>query len=182
MNLNLANPTVTLGCVTLGTVIIALTLQRWWHKSGGGKKGDGGGGGRKWTSLVPFALALCYGILVVLASASTSALGGLGKLGLWGGNNLGYAYLVWGIGGDSPTVARANPVILTPGGYCILALWTALVIGHHLWSKRMPRLYNVAGTTGGILIGTSAGVAGVAAIPLASAVNFLGSWYGGLVR
>jgi hypothetical protein len=31
-----------------------------------------------------------------------------------------------------------------------------------------------------MLIGTSAGVAGVAAVPLASAVNLLGSWYAGM--
>lgn len=179
MNLNLGNPVVTLGCVTLGTIIIALTLQRWWQKSGG-KKGEDGGGGRKWASLVPFALALCYGILVVLASPSISVLGTIGKLGLWGGNGIGYAYLVWGIGGDSPVVNRAVPVVLTDGGYCVLAIWTALVVGHHLWAKRMPRLHSLLGTTAGLLIGTSAGVAGIAAVPLASAVNLLGSWYTGM--
>jgi hypothetical protein len=181
VNLDLGNPAVNLGCVTVGTGIIALTLQRWWHKSAG-KKGDDGSGGRRLTTLLPFVLALCYGILAVLASPSISVLGTVTKLGLWGGNGLGYAYLVWGIGGTSPTVARATPVVLTPGGYCILGVWTALVIGHHLWSKRMPRLYSLLGITSGVLVGTAAGVAGIAAVPLASAVNLAGSWYGVVVR
>ncbi|MEE4546760.1 hypothetical protein V2S66_32950 [Streptomyces sp. V4-01] len=181
MNLNLGNPVVSLSCVTVGTIIIALVLQRWWHKSGG-KKGEDGAGGRKLSTLVPFALALCYGILVILASPSISVLGTIGKLGLWGGKGIGYAYLVWGIGGSSPDVARATPVVLSSGGYCVLGIWTALVIGHHVWSKRMPRLYSLCGTTAGMLIGTSAGVAGIAAVPLASAVNFLGSWYTGMTR
>jgi hypothetical protein len=181
VNLNLGNPKVTLGCVTVGTVIIALVLQRWWHKSGG-KKGEDGSGGRKFSSLLPFVIALCYGILAVLASPSISVLGTIGKLGLWGGNGIGYAYLVWGIGGSSPDVNRAVPVVLSDGGYCVLAIWTALVLGHHAWSKRMPRLYSLLGTVAGMLVGTSAGVAGIAAVPLASAVNLAGSWYGVVAR
>lgn len=178
----LANPVVTLGCVTLGAIIIALTIQRWWKKGSGGKgKGDDAGH-RQWTQLLPFFLALCYGMLVVLASPGVSVLGTVSKLGLWGGNVLGYGYLVWGIGGTDTPVTRAHPVLLTPGGYAILGIWTALVIGQHMWSKRLPRLQSTLGTVAGILIGMSAGVAGVAAVPLASGVNILGAWYAGFAQ
>lgn len=184
MNAILAQPLVTLGCPTLGTIIVGLNLQRWWIKgsSGAAGKKGGGGGGRSWTVLLPFVLSLCYGMIAVLASPGWSAMGIITRLGLWGGNGIGYAYLVYGIGGGSPTVTRPDPVTLTDGGYCIFAIWTALVIGSHLWGRRLPRLQNIAGTFAGIFLGMAAGVAGVMAVPLASAVNMLGGWYSGGVQ
>ncbi|MFH9769034.1 hypothetical protein ACH4N4_05210 [Streptomyces microflavus] len=180
----LTQPYVYLGCPTLGLIIVALTLQRWWKKgSGGGKKKDGGeGGGRSYLALLPFVLSLCYGMIAVLACSGWSALGVITRLGLWGGNGLGYAYLVWGIGGTSPAVTRANPIVLTAGGYCIFALWTALVIGSHIWGRRLPRLQNIAGTLAGIFLGMAAGIAGVMAVPLASGLNLAGSWWTGGIQ
>lgn len=181
----LTQPYVYLGCPTLGLIIVALTLQRWWKKgTGGGKKKDGGegGGGRSYLALLPFILSLCYGMIAVLACSGWSALGVITRLGLWGGNGLGYAYLVWGIGGTSPTVTRANPIVLTAGGYCIFALWTALVIGSHIWGRRLPRLQNIAGTLAGIFLGMAAGIAGVMAVPLASGLNLAGSWWTGGIQ
>lgn len=180
----LTQPYVTLGCPTLGAIIVALTVQRWWKKGSGGgrgKKGDDGGG-RSWTALLPFVLSLCYGMIAVLASPGWSGLGVLTHLGLWSGNGLGYAYLVWGIGGDSPNVTRANPVTLTAGGYCIFALWTALIIGSHVWGRRLPRLQNIAGVLAGIFLGMAAGIAGVMAVPLASGLNIAGGWWTGGIQ
>jgi hypothetical protein len=182
----LGNPVVDLGAVTVGTIIVALTVQRWWKTSGGGggpkgPGGPGGGGGRSWKALAPFFMSVSYGLVVILASPGISVLGTVSKLGLWGGNELGHAYLVWGIGGSDPNVSRVNPVVLTPGGYAILGIWTALVIGQHVWSRRLPRIQTSLGVAAGILLGLSAGIAGVAAIPLASGVNVLGAWYTGVV-
>jgi len=180
----LGNPGVTLGCVTLGTIIVAMTVQKWWKAGGGGggMKGPGSSGGqRDWKALVPFIIALCYGMVAILASPGISALGLVTKFGLWGGNQLGYGYLVWGIGGTSPNVTRVSPVVLTPGGYAILAIWTALVVGQHMWSRRLPRIQTTLGVIAGVFLGLSAGIAGVAAIPLASGVNVLGAWYTGTV-
>ncbi|MEV6471586.1 hypothetical protein [Streptomyces sp. NPDC051657] len=178
----LTQPIVYLGGPTLGLIIVALTLQRWWTKGSGGKKGDGEGGGRSYLSLLPFVISLCYGMIAVLASSGWSALGIITRLGLWGGNGLGYAYLVWGIGGTSPTVTRADPVVLTAGGYAVFALWTALVIGAHVWGRRLPRLQNIAGTCAGIFLGMAAGIAGVMAVPLASGLNLAGSWWTGGIQ
>lgn len=183
MPLDLGSPAITLGGVTLGTIIVVLTLQRWWKKGGssGGKGGDGGSS-RDVKALLPFVFALCYGMLAVLASPGLSVLGFLSQLGLWGGNGLGYAYLVWGVGGRSSDVTRAQPMILTDGGYAVYAIWTAVVVGQHLWSKRLPRLQTTLGTIAGLFLGLSAGIAGIAAVPLGSAVNWLGAWYTGALQ
>lgn len=179
--MNLGNPAVSLGGITLGTIIVVLVLLRWHKKGGGGKKGDDGGG-RDWKQLIPFFVALAFGILAVLAAGPTSALGLITRAGLWGGDNLGYAYLVWGIGGNSPDVTRATAIILTPGGYAMFAIWTAVMIALFLWSKKLPKRQTALGILAGILLGLSQGIAGLAAVPLASAVNAAGGWYAGVVQ
>lgn len=180
--MNLGTTAVSLGGITLGTIIVTLVVQRWWKKgSGGGKKGDDGGS-RDWKQLVPFTVALAYGILAVLAAGPISALGLITRAGLWGGDGIGTLYLVYGVGGSSPDVTRAAPVVLTAGGYAVFGIWTAVLVGQHLWSKRLPRLQSLAGILAGILLGLSSGVAGTAAVPLASAVNVAGAWYAGIVQ
>lgn len=182
MNRILENPGVTLGCVTAGTITLLLTALHWWKKGSSGKaKGDEGGSGRRWGQLVPFVIAYCYGMLVVLSASSISVLGILARLGLWGGQGIGHAYLVWGIGGDDHHITRGAVPLLTPGGKAVLAIWTALQIAVQLWSKKRARLYTTLGVASGFLMGLSAGVAGAAAIPLASAVNGAGQWYTGWV-
>jgi hypothetical protein len=177
------NNAVSLGGITLGTIIVVLVIQRWWKKGGGGggKKGDGGSS-RDWKQLVPFVVALCFGILAVLAAGPISALGLITRLGLWGGDGIGRGYLIYGIGGTSPNVTRAAPVVLTPGGYAVYAIWAAVIVGQHLWSKRLPKLQTGLGILAGVLLGLSQGVAGTAAVPLASLVNLAGGWYSGLVQ
>ncbi|MFD3929702.1 hypothetical protein [Streptomyces sp. NPDC058614] len=180
MNLNLGSTAVSLGGVTAGTIIVVLVVQRWWKKGGGGgKKGDGDGG-RDWKLLIPFTLALCFGILAVLAAGPISALGLITRLSLWAGDGIGTLYLVYGVGGTSPGVTRSSPVVLTPGGYAVFAIWSAVLVGQHLWSKKLPRLQSVLGVMAGILLGLSRGIAGTAAVPLASLVNLAGSWYAGV--
>lgn len=171
MHIDLANPGVTLGCVTLGTIIVLLTALHWWRK-----------GSRKWGQLLPFVVALAYGMLVVLSSTSVSLLGFLVRAGLWGGNGLGHVYLVWGIGGTDQTMTSATPALLTIGGKAVLAIWTAVMIAQQLWSKRTARLHTTLGVVAGIFLGLSAGIAGVAASPLASFANGTGAWYTGIVQ
>lgn len=176
----LSQPVVTLGCPTLGVIIVILVVQRWWTKGGMTKRGgknDGGNTG--WTELVPFVMALCLGMVAVLASGGWSALGVLTRLGLWGGNAAGYGYLVYVVGGSSPTVTRPHPVILTAGGYAIYAIWVATVVGRMVWSKKIARMQTWLGLFAGVFLGMSAGVAGVAAVPIASTVNILGAWFRG---
>jgi hypothetical protein len=184
--LNLGSPFVRLGGVCTGTIIVALVLQRFrmkhGKKGGKGKDDDGGGGKGAWKELVPFFLALFYGLLAVLATSGVSALGFISQLGLWAGDNLGTLALVYGVGGTSPAVTRAQPVVLTPGGYAVYLIWTALVVGHHVWARRRPRIQSALGVVAGVCLGLSAGVAGIAAVPLGSIVNLLGAWYAGVVQ
>jgi hypothetical protein len=177
----LANPGVTLGCVTVGTITFLLTVLRWWKKSSSGGKGEDAGG-RRYGQLVPFVIAFCYGMLVVLSASSVSLLGFIARAGLWSGQGIGHAYLVWGIGGTDQHVTRGQLDILTPGGKAVLAIWTALQVASQKWSKKQARLYATLGLVSGFCLGLSAGVAGAAAIPLASAVNAAGAWYGGWAR
>jgi len=180
---NLGNPAVSLGGITLGTIILAMTVQRWWKKGSGGRgKGDDGSGSRDWKSLLPFVLALCFGILAVLAAGPASALGLITRFSLWSGDGIGTIYLVYGIGGNSPNVTRASQVVLTDGGYAMFAILTALMIGQHLWSKKLPKKQTLLGILAGILLGLSRGIAGIAAVPLASLVNVMGAWYAGMVQ
>lgn len=180
--MNLGSTAVSLGGITFGTIIFVLVILRWHKKGGGGgKKGDGGGG-RDWKALIPFFVALSFGILAVLAAGPVSALGLITRFSLWGGDSIGTLYLVYGIGGTSPDVTRAAPVILSPGGYAVFAIWAAVMIGLYIWSKKLPRLQTLLGILAGILLGLSQGVAGMAAVPLASAVNVAGSWYAGVMQ
>lgn len=181
--MNLGNPAVSLGGITLGTIIVILVLLRWHKKGGGGgKKSDDGGSSRDWKALIPFFIALCFGILAILAAGPVSALGLITRLSLWGGDGIGHAYLVWGIGGNSPDVTRATAVVLTDGGYAMFAIWTAVMIALFLWSKKLPKRQTALGILAGILLGLSQGIAGMAAVPLASAVNAAGGWYAGVVQ
>lgn len=180
--MNLGNPAVSLGGITLGTIIAIGVIFRWFKKSGGGGKKSDDGGSRDWKALIPFFVALSFGILAVLAAGPISALGLITRLSLWGGDGIGYAYLVWGIGGDSPNVTRAAQVVLTDGGYAMLAIWAAVMVFQFLWSKKLPKLQTLLGILAGILLGLSQGVAGTAAVPLASAVNAAGSWYTGVMQ
>jgi len=175
----LANPGVTLGCVTLGTITLLLTVLRWWKKSAG--KGGEDGSGRKWAQLIPFVVAFAYGLLIVMSASSLSVLGFIDRLGLYSGQGIGHLYLVWGIGGQDHHFTRGQTDLLTPGGKAILAIWTALQLAAQKWSKKQARLYSTLGVVSGFCLGLSAGVAGVAAVPLASAVNAGGAWYTGWV-
>ena len=180
--MNLGSTAVSLGGITFGTIIVVLVILRWHKKGGGGgKKGDDGGS-RDWKQLIPFTIALSFGILAVLAAGPMSALGLITRFSLWGGDSIGTLYLVYGIGGSSPDVTRAAPVILSPGGYAVYAIWAAVMVGLYVWSKKLPRLQTILGVLAGVLLGLSQGVAGMAAVPLASAVNAAGSWYAGVMQ
>lgn len=169
---------VSLGGVTVGTIIVAMVMQRWWKKGGGGGKGDDGGS-RDWKALIPFVLATLHGMLLVICTGGL--LGSVAHFALWGVNGLGDMALVYGVGGTSPDVTRARQVALSPGGYAMVLILTALAVGHWKWSKKLPKKQAALGALAGIGLALSGGIAGTAAVPLASGVNLLGAWYSGLV-
>lgn len=161
---------INLGGVTLGVGIIVLFAMRWVMRE---KKRLG--------ALVPFVLALLYGMLAALAALGAwSVLGAVTWLGLWAGNVAGYAGLVWGVGGNAPDVSRAHQIVLTDGGYAIVFLLTIVLGGLLKWGPKQSKSKILLGCLAGILIALSGNVAGVAAVPLGSGANFAGTGFTGM--
>lgn len=161
---------INLGGVALGVGIILAFLLRWYLKEK-----------RRWGSLVPFVLAVMYGMLAALAAlGSLSALGLVTWLSLWAGNVVGYATLVWGIGGNAPDVTRAHQLVLTDGGYVIVFLLTIVMLCLLAWGPKQSKAKILLGCLAGILIALSGNVAGVAAIPLGSGANLAGLGFTGV--
>ncbi|MFF9124374.1 hypothetical protein ACF09J_13870 [Streptomyces sp. NPDC014889] len=161
---------INLGGVALGVGIIILFVMRWVMREK-----------RRLGALVPFVLSVLYGMLAALAAlGSVSALGGITWVALWAGNVAGYAALVWGIGGNAPDVTRAQQLVLTDGGYVVVFLITLVLLGLLKWGPRRANAKIVLGCVAGVLIALSGNVAGVAAIPLGSGANLLGSGFTGV--
>jgi hypothetical protein len=158
---------INLGGVALGVAIFLVILVRWWFNEK-----------RRWGALVPFVLAVLYGMLVALAAlGKVSALGMAAWASLWAANVAGYTGLVWGVGGSAPDVTRAHQLALTPGGYVIVFLLTALLIALWKWAPGVSNSKLFFGSFSGIAVALSGTVAGIAAVPLGSSVNLLGSWF-----
>jgi hypothetical protein len=88
-------------------------------------------------ALIPFVLSLLYGMLAALAALGAwPLLGAVTWLGLWAGNVVGYAGLVYGVGGNSPDVTRAQQIALTDGGYAVVLLLTLVLIGLLKWGPK----------------------------------------------
>ncbi|MEU0691422.1 hypothetical protein [Streptomyces uncialis] len=158
---------INLGGVALGVAVLLIALMRWWlHEK------------HEWAALVPFVLSHLYGMLAALAAlGSWSALGAASWVTVWAANVAGYTTLVWGVGGTAPDVTRAQQLALTPGGYVIVLLFTAVLIALWKWAPRISNGKLAAGAFSGASVALSGTVAGVAAIPLGSSVNLLGSWF-----
>lgn len=158
---------INLGGVALGVAIVLVFLMRWWLKEK-----------RKWAALVPFVLSHLYGMLAALAAlGSVSALGVASWVTLWAANVAGYSGLVWGVGGTAPDVTRAQQLALTPGGYVIVFLLTAVLIALWKWAPRVSNGTIAAGSFSGVAVALSGNVAGVAAVPLGSSANLLGALF-----
>jgi hypothetical protein len=154
--------TVTLGGLTVGMSILTIQGIRWWTREG-----------HKAAALVPILLSLAYGILAILAGGG--ALGGLAGGALWGSNGLGDLSLVYGVGGTTSNITRSDTHVLTPGGYAVVVLLTVALICLCIWAKKVPVWKVLLGVLAGICLGLVGTIAGAAAVPLASGVNFAGS-------
>jgi hypothetical protein len=161
-------PIVTIGGVTIGLAILIATLVRWWPGLKPLKKDPIGHAG----SLAPFLIAWAYGVLAVLTVGGL--VGWIADTTLWISNWLGDVALVWGVGGTSGRPASGSgylPLTQT-GGALVLLLTVALVVA----TKKSKYGQDIkAGAWCGICLGTSAGVAGFAAVPLAQGANWLGA-------
>jgi len=160
---------VTMGGVTIGICILVATLVRWWPGLKPLKKYPL----RHLKALSPFLASCAYGCLTILGVGGI--IGWLAKAARWITNWLGDAALVWGVGGNAQDHASAAAYIpLTYQGGGIVLILTAVIIVAMKKSNYGNDMK--MGVWCGICLGTSAGVAGFAAVPLATAAN----WIGGL--
>ena len=173
---------------TLGGVTIGLAVLIWhgveWYPDGGLKalrKGKKGLDTQKVIALamdlVPFALAWCYGALGILTTAGFIAWAF--DSALWAANWLGDVALWFGVGQSAGVTSHGDYLPLTDTGACAVFLLTVVFLAF-----RRKERYSTAlnrGVVAGFCLGTSSGVAGMAAVPLAQAVNWLGETVYGAV-
>lgn len=158
---------VTIGGVTVGICIALSTLVQWWP----GLKPLQKRPQQYLGQLLPFLLAWAYGVLAILTIGGI--VGWIADTALWITSWLGDVALVWGVGGQSGQAATGGAYLpLTQTGSAVVLILTACMIAAAKKSKYGRDLK--MGAWCGVALGTSAGVAGFAAVPLAQAANWLG--------
>ncbi|MFJ9318268.1 hypothetical protein [Streptomyces globisporus] len=159
---------VTIGGVTVGLGILIHHLTTWWPGTKKLRKDPAAHAG----ALAPFLAAWAYGVLAILTVGGL--VGWIADTTLWISNWLGDVALVWGVGGTTGTAAgRGNYLPLTQTGTAVVLLLTVLLLAAAKKSQHGSALKS--GAWCGICLGTSAGVAGLAAVPLAQSANWLGA-------
>ncbi|MEU3426611.1 hypothetical protein [Streptomyces gardneri] len=158
----------TLGGVTIGLALLIRHFIQWWPGLKAVQSAPLQHAGR----LLPFLAAWCYGALAILTVGGL--IGWAADTTLWITNWLGDAALVWGVGGTAGVPSRGSSYLpLTQTGGAIVLLMTVALVAAIKKSARGQDLK--AGAWCGICLGTSAGIAGFAAVPLAQAANAVGA-------
>lgn len=156
----------TAGGVTIGIAILAWVLIEWFP----GKKQLLSKPLEHASRLLPFLLGAAYGTLGILSVGGL--IGWAFDTALWVMNWLGDVALVIGVGASAGVSSRGEYLPLTDAGSMLVFLLTVAVIG---FIKKRPSGGDVKkGMLCGAGLGTSAGVAGLVAVPLAQATNWLG--------
>jgi hypothetical protein len=158
---------VTIGGVTIGLCLLLHYLVTWWP----GRKTLTSDPLRHVGSLAPFLLAWVYGVLAILGVGGL--VGWAARTTLWISNWLGDVALVWGVGGSTGQRASSTGYLpLTQTGGALVLILTVVLVAMVKKSRHGSDIKR--GAWCGVCLGTSAGVAGFAAAPLAIAVNWLG--------
>jgi hypothetical protein len=161
----------TLGSFVLGFSLVVLNLGTWWP----GLKQLQGKPMKHLTRILPFLYGYCFGIVVMLCGGM---LGWFGDFALWGGSWLGDGALIWGVGGHRESVQSTALTALTDGGLAmsLVACAVFLVVLRRTENARKGVIH---GALAGIFTGTVRGWLGLAAIPVANALNLSGQWLPG---
>lgn len=158
---------VTFGGVTVGLCILIHHLVTWYP----GRKALMKDPVKQAAELAPFLVSWAYGCLTTLGVGGLVGLASGTVLGL--SNWLGDVALVWGVGGNyGELAARQTFVPLSGPGVAVMLILTVAFVAAAKKSKHGSDIKR--GAWCGICLGTSAGVAGFAAVPLAQAANWLG--------
>ncbi|MFJ7070169.1 hypothetical protein [Streptomyces sp. NPDC101115] len=153
---------VTIGGVSIGLAILGRFLTLWWP---GRKALTGKHAVNQLGRLLPFLLGWCYGVLATLTLGGI--VGWAFDTAVWAANWLGDAALVWGVGGEWGQAVQSGQYLpLTGPGHGLMLVLTVCLMAA---MQRNPDI--AAGAGCGALLGTSAGIAGFAAVPLAQGVN-----------
>ncbi|ELP61753.1 hypothetical protein PV735_11300 [Streptomyces turgidiscabies] len=160
---------VTYGGVTVGLCLLIHHLVTWYP----GRKPLMKDPVKHAAKLLPFLASWSYGCLTTLGIGGLIGTASSSVLGL--SNWLGDAALFWGVG-EQPgqLAARATFVPLSGPGACLVLILTAGFIAAVKKAGEEQASILKRGAWCGITLGTSAGVAGFAAVPLAQAANWLG--------
>lgn len=157
---------VTYGGVTVGLCLLAYELVGWWP----GRKALLKDPVKHASRLLPFLASWCYGCLTTLGIGGLIGKAASATLGL--SNWLGDVALVWGVGGQrGQLAARETFVPLSGPGIALMLILTAMFVASVVKAGNDTAAVLKRGAWCGITLGTSAGVAGFAAVPLAMAAN-----------
>lgn len=160
---------VTFGGVTVGLCILGYQLMTWYP----GRKALMKDPVKHASKLLPFLLSWCYGCLTTLGIGGLIGTASSSVLGL--SNWLGDAALVWGVGESVGQLAGAKTFVpLSSPGAALVLIATVVFVAAVKKAGEETSGKLKRGAWCGITLGTSAGVAGFAAVPLAQAANWLG--------
>lgn len=159
---------VTMGGVTVGICLLGWQLITWFP----GRRQLLKDPLKHASRLLPWLLAWCYGCLTTLGVAGLIGTVSSSILGL--SNWLGDAALLWGVGEQRGQLsARTTFLPLSGPGNCLVLILTVCFIAAVKKASEDNAGVLKRGAWCGITLGTSAGVAGFAAVPLAQAANYL---------
>ncbi|AWT43186.1 MULTISPECIES: hypothetical protein [Streptomyces] len=160
---------VTYGGVTIGLGILIYEVVTWWP----GRKALLKDPLKHASRLLPFLASWAYGCLTTLGVAGLIGTASSSVLGL--SNWLGDVALLWGVGeARGQLAARPTFTPLSGPGACLVLLLTVAFVAAVKKTGGQQAGTLKRGAWCGITLGTSAGVAGFAAVPLALAANWIG--------
>lgn len=163
---------MTLGALFIGVAALIWELAAWYpgYKALQARPMDHA------AALLPFLSYWAVGALAAMCVGGIVAM--VTDFVIWGVGWLGDGALVWGVGGTRQTAPTSADIALTEGGLFIAAL---VLVAALVRRKKGAADSKGRGILSGVLMGTSAGIARVAAVPLASSANLAGVWITGLL-
>ncbi|MFF5186447.1 hypothetical protein ACFY30_22170 [Streptomyces sp. NPDC000345] len=160
---------VTFGGVTVGLILLGYELVSWWP----GRKALMKDPVKHASRLLPYLASWSYGCLTTLGVGGAVGFVSGTVLGL--SNWLGDVALVWGVGGQGgQSSARTTFLPLSGPGLGVVLICTACFIAAVKKAGEEQAGVLKRGAWCGITLGTSSGVAGFAAVPLATAATWVG--------